>query len=66
MLLLFYNNICACLFLVAQRTYVFAADTEAELKEWKATMDNCMAKFISGGSRTEHTRVVSVFVSSVL
>jgi len=39
---------------------VFAAETEAELKEWKATMDNCMAKFISGGDRTEHTRVVGV------
>ena len=51
---------CYVYFLVAQRTYVFAAETEAELKEWKATMDNCMAKFISGGDRTEHTRVVGV------
>lgn len=40
----------------AQRTYIFAADTETDLKEWKAAMDNCMAKFISGGTiRTDST-----------
>ena len=50
-----------CLFsYTAQRAYIFAADTETDLKEWKATMDNCMAKFISGGtiSADSHTRLV--------
>ena len=44
----------------AQRTYIFAADTEIDLKEWKAAMDNCMAKFISGGTicADSHTRLV--------
>ena len=44
----------------AQRAYIFAADTETDLKEWKAAMDNCMAKFISGGtiSADSHTRLV--------
>ena len=44
----------------AQRTYKFAADTETDLKEWKAAIDNCMAKFISGGTinADSHTRLV--------
>ena len=46
----------------AQRMYIFAAETEHDLKEWKAAMDNCMAKFISGGtiSADSHTRLVRI------
>ena len=44
----FYHCVCVCLpSYAAQRTYIFAAETEHDLKEWKAAMDNCMAKFIS-------------------
>ena len=53
--------LCVCLpSYAAQRTYIFAAETEHDLKEWKAAMDNCMAKFISGGtiSADSHTRLV--------
>ena len=57
----FYHCVCVCLpSYAAQRTYIFAAETEHDLKEWKAAMDNCMAKFISGGtiSADSHTRLV--------
>ena len=57
----FYHCVCVYPHIQpSERSYIFAAETEHDLKEWKAAMDNCMAKFISGGtiSTDSHTRLV--------
>ena len=53
-------SLCVFTLITAQRTYIFATETENDLKEWKAAMDNCMAKFISAGTicADSHTRLV--------